>query len=193
MIRGIERRKIFRDNKDRDDFIERLSIILPETDTSCYAWALMSNHTSLTNFTTYYYVVTAENSYGESDESSEVNATPQKAFWASVAAESRHTVALKTDSTLYAGGQNKPKPDPVSIQCQNACEGNSVYGFCSMERKVDDDLKATCKTLAETSQYAKYNVESCPEISCEPQDIDQTCVEGLGGTWEFPLADGGCS
>jgi len=31
MIRGIERRKIFRDNKDRDDFIERLSIILPES------------------------------------------------------------------------------------------------------------------------------------------------------------------
>ena len=44
MIRGIERRKTFRDNKDRDDFIERLSIILPETDTSCYAWALMSNY-----------------------------------------------------------------------------------------------------------------------------------------------------
>ena len=44
MIRGIERRKIFRNNKDRDDFIERLSIILPETNTSCYAWALLSNH-----------------------------------------------------------------------------------------------------------------------------------------------------
>jgi len=43
-IRGIERRKTYRDNKDRDDFIERLSIILPETDTSCYAWALMSSH-----------------------------------------------------------------------------------------------------------------------------------------------------
>jgi putative transposase len=44
MIRGIERRKIFRNNKDRDDIIERLSNILPETNTSCYAWALMSNH-----------------------------------------------------------------------------------------------------------------------------------------------------
>jgi len=33
-------------------------------------------HTGLTNDTTYYYVVTAENSYGESDESSEINATP---------------------------------------------------------------------------------------------------------------------
>jgi len=44
MIRGIERRKIFRDDKDRDDLIERLSNILPETNTSCYAWAFLSNH-----------------------------------------------------------------------------------------------------------------------------------------------------
>jgi len=44
MIRGIERRKIFRSNKDRDDFLERLSIILPETNTACYAWAFLSNH-----------------------------------------------------------------------------------------------------------------------------------------------------
>jgi hypothetical protein len=63
-------------------------------------------HTGLTNGTTYYYVVTAENSYGESDESSEVSAKPAKAFWASVAAGDAHTVALKTDSTLYAWGYN---------------------------------------------------------------------------------------
>jgi len=29
MIRGIERRKIFNDDKDRENFIERLSILLP--------------------------------------------------------------------------------------------------------------------------------------------------------------------
>jgi REP element-mobilizing transposase RayT len=44
MIRGIERRKIFRDDKDRDNFLERLSILLPETKTHCYAWVLMPNH-----------------------------------------------------------------------------------------------------------------------------------------------------
>jgi len=33
MIRGIERRKIFKDDKDRENFIERLSILLPETKT----------------------------------------------------------------------------------------------------------------------------------------------------------------
>jgi len=44
IIRGIERREIFRDNNDRDDFLKRLSIILPETNTSCYAWAFLGNH-----------------------------------------------------------------------------------------------------------------------------------------------------
>ena len=44
MIRGIERRKIFRDNEDRDNLLDRLSLILPETSTSCYAWALIPNH-----------------------------------------------------------------------------------------------------------------------------------------------------
>jgi putative transposase len=47
IIRGIEKRNIFRDDKDREDFIERLSVILPATRTSCYAWALMSNHVHL--------------------------------------------------------------------------------------------------------------------------------------------------
>ena len=44
IIRGIERRKIFGDDQDKDNLIDRLSILLPETKTSCYAWALMSNH-----------------------------------------------------------------------------------------------------------------------------------------------------
>jgi len=44
IIRGIERRKIFKDNKDKDNFLDRLEILLPETKTICYAWALLSNH-----------------------------------------------------------------------------------------------------------------------------------------------------
>ena len=44
MIHGIERRNIFRDNKDRDNFIERLAKLLPETRTACYAWALIPKH-----------------------------------------------------------------------------------------------------------------------------------------------------
>ena len=44
MIRGIERREIFRDNADRENLIERLGALLPETKTTCYAWVFMPNH-----------------------------------------------------------------------------------------------------------------------------------------------------
>jgi hypothetical protein len=44
IIRGIERRKIFKDNKDKDNFLDRLGTLLPETKITCHAWALLSNH-----------------------------------------------------------------------------------------------------------------------------------------------------
>jgi putative transposase len=44
MARGIERRQIFRSDADRDDFVDRLSHVLVETQTPCYAWALIPNH-----------------------------------------------------------------------------------------------------------------------------------------------------
>jgi REP element-mobilizing transposase RayT len=44
ICRGIERRKIFREDFDRDDFLMRLKTILAATQTPCYAWALMPNH-----------------------------------------------------------------------------------------------------------------------------------------------------
>jgi REP element-mobilizing transposase RayT len=44
MCRGIERRKIFSDNTDRNSFVERLGRLISETKTICYAWALLPNH-----------------------------------------------------------------------------------------------------------------------------------------------------
>lgn len=44
MIRGIERRKIFINDKDREDMLDRLAKLLPETQTVCYAWAFIPNH-----------------------------------------------------------------------------------------------------------------------------------------------------
>jgi REP element-mobilizing transposase RayT len=44
IIRGIERRNIFRDNKDREAFLNRLGSLLAVTKTTCYGWALLSNH-----------------------------------------------------------------------------------------------------------------------------------------------------
>ena len=47
IVRGIERRDIFLDDTDRDNWIARLGKILLETRTPCYAWAIMSNHVHL--------------------------------------------------------------------------------------------------------------------------------------------------
>jgi len=44
MARGIERREIFKDDQDRQSFLERFAVILEETQTQCYAWALIPNH-----------------------------------------------------------------------------------------------------------------------------------------------------
>ena len=44
IVRGIERRKIFWDDADRDFFVNRLGKVLIETDTDCFAWAMIPNH-----------------------------------------------------------------------------------------------------------------------------------------------------
>jgi hypothetical protein len=43
VIRGIEGRNVFRDNKDLEDFFEILEIPCPEIKTNSYVWAFLSN------------------------------------------------------------------------------------------------------------------------------------------------------
>ena len=45
--RGIERKEIFKDNKDREEFLSRLENALTKTQSKCYAWSLMPNHIHL--------------------------------------------------------------------------------------------------------------------------------------------------
>jgi putative transposase len=47
IVRGIEKNPIFKDFRDYENFLTRLGTILTETSTSCYAWALISNHVHL--------------------------------------------------------------------------------------------------------------------------------------------------
>ncbi|MCM2266110.1 MAG: transposase [Desulfuromonadales bacterium] len=44
IVRGIDRAEIFLDDEDRRLFVDRLSRLLVETGTDCYAWALIPNH-----------------------------------------------------------------------------------------------------------------------------------------------------
>ncbi len=47
IIRGIERSPIFKGSRDYENFLTRLGSILTETATTCYAWALLTNHIHL--------------------------------------------------------------------------------------------------------------------------------------------------
>ncbi|WP_236021913.1 transposase [Geomesophilobacter sediminis] len=47
MVRGIEKREIFIDDRDRTAFVDRLSRLLLKTGTDCLAWSLLSNHVHL--------------------------------------------------------------------------------------------------------------------------------------------------
>lgn len=44
MVRGIERRRIFLDDEDRDDFLTRLAGLAKRAAVTVYAWALLPNH-----------------------------------------------------------------------------------------------------------------------------------------------------
>jgi len=44
IVRGIEKRKIVKDNQDRQHFVSRMGRVATKTETSIYAWALMKNH-----------------------------------------------------------------------------------------------------------------------------------------------------
>ena len=47
IIRGIERRSIFKDDHDRERFTDKLGSVLKDAGTACYAWVLMRNHVHL--------------------------------------------------------------------------------------------------------------------------------------------------
>jgi putative transposase len=44
IVRGIEKRRIVDDAKDRENVVKRMGEIALDTATTIYAWALMSNH-----------------------------------------------------------------------------------------------------------------------------------------------------
>ena len=44
MVRGIERRKIFEGDRDKEDFFTRLEKVVQEGEAVCFAWGLIPNH-----------------------------------------------------------------------------------------------------------------------------------------------------
>lgn len=60
----------------------------------------------------------------------------------------------------------------VVTQCESACSTGSVYDFCGKVRKLNDgetEIETSCATFAVISEYSKYGIAKCPEITCELQ------------------------
>ena len=47
IIRGIERKAVYKDDADRNEFVERMESIFADSSAPCFAWALMANHVHL--------------------------------------------------------------------------------------------------------------------------------------------------
>jgi hypothetical protein len=47
MVRGIEKRDIFVNDRDKSTFVDRFSRLLMDTKTECLAWSLLSKHAHL--------------------------------------------------------------------------------------------------------------------------------------------------
>jgi len=44
IVRGIECRRIFSDDQERDNFVARLGELVSDTKTFCFNWTLIPNH-----------------------------------------------------------------------------------------------------------------------------------------------------
>ena len=42
--RGIEKRNIFKERRDKEEFLRRLKLLLSKNNIQCYAWSIMDNH-----------------------------------------------------------------------------------------------------------------------------------------------------
>jgi hypothetical protein len=112
--------------------------------------ARILDHTGLTNSMTYYYVVSAINSHGESEESIEVSATP---------APSQFPLTISKAGS--GGGTVTSNPTGIScgrlfcrLLCRHNCYVDRHAGFCRPYRLVRGMLGGTCSVTIDAAKSA---------------------------------------
>ena len=99
--------------------------------------------TGLTNVTTYYIVITAENSGGESAESTEIRITPAPpAPVGVVAGGGTHTVVLKTNGMVWSWGRNGAGQigDGTTTRRLTPVQVNGLTGISDVAAGLDHTL-----------------------------------------------------
>ena len=131
-------------------------------------------HTGRTNDTTYYYVVTAVNSYRESSESSQVSATPTNAISAPDLGDAVDNTSLswitggyaywfKQSVAYYSGG----------YAAQSGYIGNSENTYIQTTVTGPGTLKFYWKVSSESYDYLKFYINGA----------EQTSISGYA-TWD---------
>ncbi len=146
-------------------------------------------HTGLTNGTTYYYVVTAENSYGESDDSSEVSATPSGTGTAPSAPTS--VIATAGDGQVTISWHNVSEAASYSIYW-STWSGVSKNDY---EGKIEDIISTSYLQTGltnDTTYYYTVTAKNDYGESDESSEVDATPASGnvltyLSGNFEGGL------
>jgi len=104
-------------------------------------------HTGLTNGMTYYHVVTAVNSYGESSESNQVSATPSSTATSDTTAPSSPSVSINS-------GASSTTSTSVTLAL-SATDTVGVTGYCAKESSTTPSSNDSCWTsVTSTTSYS---------------------------------------
>ncbi len=114
--------------------------VTADTGTKITTFSSPYTHTGLTNGTTYYYVVTAENSYGESDESSEVSASPNSRPIATITSPSDGSTFTEGDTITFSGTGEDAEDGTLT--------GSSLVWTSSINGQIDTGTSFSISSLS---------------------------------------------
>jgi len=97
---------------------------------------------------------------------------------------------------LFTGEEEPAVSEQVSslvATCDEWCSNEQINEWCDFELAADTG-RGSCYGFANSPLYTDLGVQKCGAIDCNNRPVeDNTCVEGLGGVWETPDAEGECS
>ena len=195
IVRGIEKRNIFKDNSDRQSFIERLGNVLRDTNTPCYAWALMPNHfhlllkTGLTPIATIMRRLLTGHAVYFNRRHSRRGHLFQNRYKSILCQEENYLLELVRYIHLNPL-RAKQVSDLKKLAHYSYCGHSVLLGNYSNDwQSVDETLKLFGKTLAEAQRSYHNFIKKGMNLGRQPQLVGGGLIRSLGGWHAFKAFD----